>query len=142
MAKPSAEDRFAIADLFARYMWAIDGGDVETLVSCFTPDGALESPAVGKYSGRDNIRAFATRFAEFRNRGTELRHVLSNMLIDVEGDTGFAKCYLVVFQVRNGASKLLGPGRYECKLRKETDGEWRFEHRLVVMDHDYELEGI
>lgn len=141
MAKPSAEDRFAIADLFARYMWAIDGGDVETLVSCFAPDGSLESPAVGKYSGHDNIRAFATRFAQFRTRGTELRHVLSNMLIDVDGDTAFAKCYLLVFQVRNGTSKLLGPGRYEVQLRK-LDGEWRFQHRLVVMDHDYELEGI
>jgi len=141
MAKPSAEDRFAIADLFARYMWAIDGGDVETLVSCFTPDGELESPAVGKYSGQDNIRAFATRFSQFRARGTELRHVLSNMLIDVDGDRGFAKCYLLVFQVRNGASKLLGPGRYEVQLRK-LNGEWLFQHRLVIMDHDYELEGI
>jgi ketosteroid isomerase-like protein len=141
MASPLVEDRLAITDLFSRYMWAIDGGDVETLVSCFMPDGALESPAVGKYAGHDNIRAFASRFADFRKRGTELRHVLSNMLIDIDGDRGFAKCYLLVFQIRNGASKLLGPGRYECRLRKD-DGEWRFEHRLVVMDHDYELEGI
>lgn len=141
MGKPSTEDRFAIADLFARYMWAIDTGDVEALVSCFTRDGALESPAVGIYAGRDSIRVFATRFADFQRRGTQLRHVLSNLLIDVDGDHGFAKCYLVVFQVRDGGSKLLGPGRYECRLRKEDD-EWRFEHRLVLMDHDYELEGI
>lgn len=39
----SVEDRLAIGDLFARYMWAIDTGDVEGLVACFTEDGALEN---------------------------------------------------------------------------------------------------
>jgi uncharacterized protein (TIGR02246 family) len=141
MAIPSADDHLAIGDLFARYMWALDAGDVEALVSCFTEDGSLESPAVGVYSGRDNIRAFAQRFAQFRARGTQLRHVISNLLVETDGDRGFAKCYLVVFLVRNGASRLLGPGQYECRLRR-VEGRWLFEHRLVTMDHDYELEGI
>ena len=48
MAEASVEDRIRIGDLFARYMWAIDTGDVETLTGCFTEDGSLESPAVGR----------------------------------------------------------------------------------------------
>jgi len=138
----SVEDRHAIGDLFARYMWAIDTGDVEGLVACFTDDGALESPAVGRYVGRDGIRGFATRFARFHAGGTQLRHVISNLLIEADvGDRAFAKCYLVTFLTKDGQSRLLGPGRYECRLRKEN-GTWRFENRLVVMDHDYVLEGI
>lgn len=137
----SVEDRLAISDLFARYMWAIDTGDVEGLVACFTEDGALESPAVGRYAGRDGVRAFASRFAQFHARGTQLRHIISNLLIETDGDRASAKCYLLAFLTKDGQSRLLGPGRYECRLRKET-GAWRFENRLVVMDHDYVLDDI
>jgi 3-phenylpropionate/cinnamic acid dioxygenase small subunit len=141
MAQPSLDDRAAIADLFARYMWALDGGDVEALVACFTEDGALQSPAVGEHRGHAAIRGFATRFAAYRRSGAQLRHVISNLLMEVDGNRAEARCYLVVFEIRNGASRLLGPGRYECILRRSEVG-WRFENRLVVMDHDYVLEGI
>jgi 3-phenylpropionate/cinnamic acid dioxygenase small subunit len=141
MNQPSLEDRAAIGDLFARYMWALDGGDVEALVACFADDGALQSPAVGEHRGHAGIRAFATRFARYRQSGAQLRHVISNLLIDMDGDRAEARCYLVVFETRNGGSRLLGPGRYDCILRRSEAG-WRFENRLVVMDHDYVLEGI
>jgi len=57
------EDRLAINDLFVRYTTALDAGDVDTIVGCFTEDGSLESPTVGTYSGRAAIREFAVRFA-------------------------------------------------------------------------------
>ena len=141
MALASVEDRICIEELFARYMWSIDSGDVDALVGCFTEDGSLESPAVGKYSGRGNIAEFASRFARFRESGSQMRHVISNLLVETDGDTGSARCYLVVFLTKSGSSRLLGPGRYECVLRK-VDGAWFFQRRLVVMDHEYELEGI
>ena len=50
------EDRLAIHDLFVRYTTALDAGDIETIVGCFTEDGSLESPAVGSYLGRPAIR--------------------------------------------------------------------------------------
>ena len=69
MMAPSVEDRLAINDLFVRYTTALDAGEVDTIVACFTEDGALESPAVGVYSGRQGIRDFADRFARFREAG-------------------------------------------------------------------------
>ena len=63
------DDRQKINDLFVRYTTALDAGDVETIVGCFTEDGALESPAVGVYAGRQGIREFAERFARFHERG-------------------------------------------------------------------------
>ena len=65
MSLADIEDRLAISDLFVRYTTALDRGDVETLVDCFTPDGSLDSPAVGQHSGHAAIRAFAERFARF-----------------------------------------------------------------------------
>lgn len=137
----TVEDRLGVSDLFSRYLWAIDTGDVETLVSCFTEDGTLESPALGRSSGQDEIRAFAQRFADYHRRGSQLRHVVSNLLVDTDGTHAKARCYLLVYLTRDGQSRLLGPGRYECSLRKEG-GAWRFTHRLVVMDHEYDLGDI
>jgi len=137
----SIEDRFAINDLFVRYATALDSGDVETIVGCFTEDGSLESPAVGKYAGRDGIREFSNRFAQFRQRGAQLRHVLSNLAVEVTGDRARATCYLCNIITRDGRSEMMPPGRYECDLQR-INGEWLFKHRLVVLDAAFQLPGI
>jgi hypothetical protein len=137
----SIEDRLAINDLFVRYTCAIDAGDVDTLVECFTENGSLQSPAVGEYAGRVAIRAFARRFAAFRQKGSQLRHVISNLVVQVDGDRANASCYLIVFLTKDGKSQLLAPGQYECELRK-VNGDWLFQKRVVKHDHDYTLDGI
>lgn len=138
---PSIEDRLGISDLFTRYTCALDDGEVDTIVDCFTEDGRLVSPAVGAHKGRAAIRAFAERFARFRANGSQLRHVISNLRMHVDGDRAQATCYLIVFLTRDGKSRLLAPGRYECELHR-TGGIWRFESRIVRHDHDYTLEGL
>src|SRR5271154_6172754 len=111
---PSIEDRFGINDLFVRYTTALDAGDVDTIVACFTEDGALESPLVRKYAGRDGIRAFSERFAGVHRRGVQLRHVISNLAMTVNGDTARATCYLTNIVTIDDKSQLMPPGRYEC----------------------------
>jgi ketosteroid isomerase-like protein len=138
---PTIEDRLAIGDLFVRYTTALDAGDVETIVGCFAEDGALESPTVGTYSGRPAIREFAQRFARFRENGAQLRHVISNLAVEIAGERASATCYLLNLITRNGRSELLAPGRYECDLVK-VGGEWLFRRRVVILDHPVTLEGI
>jgi uncharacterized protein (TIGR02246 family) len=138
---PSPDDRFAINDLFVRYVCALDAGDADTVIDCFTDDATLVSPAVGEHTGRVAITAFAHRFARFQAGGSQLRHVISNLLMTVDGERAHATCYLVVFLTRDGASRMLAPGRYDCDLRK-VDGQWRFQRRVVLHDHDYTLEGL
>ena len=141
MGAVSIEDRFGINDLFVRYTCALDAGDAETVIDCFAEDGTLVSPAVGEHTGRPAITAFAHRFARFQKGGSQLRHVLSNLQMSVDGDRAHATCYLTVFLTKDGASRLLAPGRYDCELRK-VDGAWKFQRRVVLHDHDYTLEGI
>ena len=66
MSENNLEDRAAIHDLFTRYCCALDNGEVEAVVEavvdCFTVDAILKSPVID-ISGRDEIRAFAGRFA-------------------------------------------------------------------------------
>jgi uncharacterized protein (TIGR02246 family) len=135
------DDRTMINDLFVRYTTALDAGDVETIVGCFTEDGPLESPAVGVYAGRQGIREFAERFARFRERGSQLRHFISNLAVQVNGDQAHATCYLLNVMTRGGKTELMPPGRYDCRLMK-VDGEWLFSHRLVVLDGEVPLDGI
>ncbi len=126
MTVPPIEDRFGINDLFVRYTCALDAGDVDTVVDCFTEDGTLgHRPAVGEHTGRAAITAFARRFARFQAGGSQLRHVISNLIMSVDGDRAHARCYLTVFITKDGASRLLAPGRYDCELRR-IDGQWRF----------------
>jgi uncharacterized protein (TIGR02246 family) len=141
MTKPSIEDRLLINDLFVRYTTALDAGDVETIVGCFTEDGALESPAVGVYAGRQGIRDFAVRFARFHEQGAQLRHFISNLAVQVDGDRARATCYLLNVITRNGKTELMPPGCYDCQLVR-LDGEWLFQHRLVVLDGEVKLDGI
>jgi uncharacterized protein (TIGR02246 family) len=138
---PSVEDRFAINDLFVRYTTALDAGDVETIVSCFTEDGSLESPAIGKYAGHTGIRAFSERFAAMHERGVQLRHVISNLAMTVDDETAHATCYLTNIITVDGKSQMMPPGRYECELRK-IGGAWLFHHRLVILDAPFALPGI
>jgi uncharacterized protein (TIGR02246 family) len=139
----SIEDRLAINDLFVRYTTALDSGDVETVVDCFTGDATLESPVIGVIAGHDAIRAFAGRFAAQRAGGTQFRHMITNIAAEIElrGDQARATAYLLVLITRDGKSRRLPPGRYECEAVKE-DGAWRFSRRVVFHDHDYTLEGI
>ena len=141
MSLAEVEDRLAINDLFVRYTRALDRGDVETLVDCFTPDASLDSPAIGQHSGHAAIRAFAERFARFHERGAQLRHVISNLAVEIDGDRARATCYLLNVLTRNGKSELLAPGRYECDLVK-SDGTWRFQKRVVILDHAITLDGV
>jgi uncharacterized protein (TIGR02246 family) len=141
MSKVPLEDRFGINDLFVRYTCALDAGDAATVIDCFAEDGTLVSPAVGEHTGRAAITAFAERFSRFQKGGSQLRHVLSNLQMTVDGDRAHATCYLTVFLTKNGTSRLLAPGQYDCQLRKIA-GEWKFQRRVVLHDHDYTLEGI
>jgi len=133
----------AIEALFVRYATALDDGEVETVVACFTADAALESPVIGRIEGTDAIRSFAGRFAAQRAAGTQFRHLITNLAIEIapEGDRARATAYLLVMISKDGQHRTLPPGRYECELAKHN-GSWRFTRRVVLHDHDYQLDGI
>src|SRR5580658_11363153 len=133
-------NRAAIHDLFTRYCCALDDGEVETVVACFTADAVLKSPVID-LQGHDAIRAFAGRFAAQRAAGTQFRHMVTNIAATIDGDRARATAYLLVLISKGDRHHTLPPGRYECDLVKE-DGAWRFSRRVVFHDHEYALDGI
>jgi uncharacterized protein (TIGR02246 family) len=141
MSKSNLEDRAAIHDLFTRYCCALDNGEIETMVDCFTADAILKSPVID-ISGRDEIRAFAGRFAAQRAAGTQFRHMVSNVAVTIAGNRPAASAYLLVPISKDGDHCSLPPGRYACDLIKDDGGQWHFLRRAVFHDHDYTLDGI
>lgn len=133
-------DKIAIADLFTRYCCALDNGEVEAVVDCFTPDAMLKSPMID-LSGHAAIRDFVGRFAAQRAAGVQFRHMVTNIAATIDGNRAAATAYLLVLISQNGAHRTLPPGRYECDLVKQ-DGAWRFIRRTVLHDHEYTLDAI
>ena len=78
---------------------------METIVGCFTEDGAL----AGVHAGQAAIRAFAERFARFRERGSQLRHFISNPAVQVDGNTARTTCYLLNVITRDGKTEVMVP---------------------------------
>jgi hypothetical protein len=111
-------------------------------VRCFTADCVLESPVLGPFSGHQGIRDFAGRTARLlREERVQFRHVVANLVADVDGDTARARCYLLDFRTRDGRTELLSPGEYTCDLAR-VGGRWLFTRRVVAMDAPFAASDI
>jgi hypothetical protein len=142
MADASPEDWLAIQRLFIRYATSLDHGDVEAVVGCFTADCALESPVLGAFRGHAGIRDFAGRTARLlHDERVQFRHVVANLVADVDGDIARATCYLLDFRTRDGRTELLSPGEYACDLAR-VGGRWLFTRRAVAMDRSFTASDI
>jgi uncharacterized protein (TIGR02246 family) len=117
----TAEDRDEILQLMYRYNHAIDGGDAEGWAETFTDDGVFDV-AGHITTGRDALVKFASSVS-----GT--RHMVSNSLINVNGDTAAVSAYLVVYHGMQPATI----GSYEDELVRTPAG-WRFAKRAFTPD--------
>ena len=65
------------------------------------PDLSPTRPVID-ISGRDEIRAFAGRFAAQRAAGTQFHHMVSNIAVTITGNRAAASAYLLVFISKDG----------------------------------------
>jgi len=140
MSESNLEDRAAIHDLFTRYCCALDDGEIETVVDCFTVDAILKSPVID-ISGHDEIRAFAG-LRGATHRGHAISSYGQQYRRYDHRNRAAASAYLLVLISKDGNHRCLPPGRYACELIREDSGQWRFSRRTVFHDHDYTLDGI
>jgi hypothetical protein len=134
-----AEDRAAIEDLMARYLFAMDWNDFDTYAECFTEDGELDY-AMGTTRGRESIRAEAKRFkenvgklyADSAGNPAKLRHVVAHKAIRIEGDRAWNTGFW--FEMANDGPdntlKMGTFGHYEDELAR-VNGEWKFKRRKI-----------
>jgi ketosteroid isomerase-like protein len=141
MSQPSyAQDRAAIEDLMARYLFAMDWGDYDAYTAMFTEDGELEyarGTAKGRAAIGESVRAFKQAigaiYTDSTGKPAILRHILAQTVIRVEGDRAFAVA--LWWEMANdgpGDKPKAGTfGTYEDELVRQ-DGQWLFRKRRIL----------
>ncbi|MBC7961228.1 MAG: nuclear transport factor 2 family protein [Vallitaleaceae bacterium] len=91
----TAEDKFEILDVIARYNRAADLRDVEKTVSLYTDEGIIEGDfhtRRGKAGLRQDLPGI------FEMEGTLKRHISTNHIIEGDGNTATVYSMLVVLE--------------------------------------------
>ena len=125
-----AADRVMILDLLGRYAFAADygTGNPSEWASLFVEDGRFEAPESGlQVTGH----AALCEFIDGLHRTIPgLHHVMSNHVIDIDGDRAYGKCQLNEFLLRPEAIYPCIHGWYEDTYVR-IDNRWYFELRKV-----------
>ncbi len=134
-----AAERAQIEDLQARYMLALDSGDVDTYVSTFTPDGVLDI-GDGPIKGHDAIRKIISGMPGSKAESADApklrpatgRHNITNIVIKVEGNKAYGRAYWFHYGNNNPqrTATLDSYGHYEDEMIK-INGKWLFTLRRI-----------
>lgn len=119
----SAQDYVDIQQLYAKYNWTIDAGDIEGYVALYTPDGSFNT-----FNGAEGLRTFMKN----RQAGTR-RHWNSNLVIAPTAGGASGKVYLLLVDVGQKPPVISSAARYEDELVKTAAG-WRFKKRKTTPD--------
>ena len=143
------EDRAQIENLQARYMFALDFGDLDTFVTTFAEDGILDIIGM-KWQGRKNIKEGlgsmmppaggdtpeAKNASESKDKKPLYRatgrHNMSNIVIKIDGDKAVGRAYWFHMGNNNPERKaqLDSYGYYEDEMVK-VNGQWLFSKRRI-----------
>ncbi len=129
------EAKEAIREGLYRYARAVDRCDVDLLKQCYHP-GAKDVHWV--------FIGDATEFSDFviedMRQYRSVRHVITNMMIELEGDRAFVESWyscVLRLDMDGGAGgefvEQLAQGRY-CDIWEQRSGAWRIAHRHLVDD--------
>ena len=119
----TADDYVEIQQLYTRYNYAIDDGEVEAYVAFYTSDGSFND-----FSGHDGLRTFMNG----RTGGTR-RHWNTNLVIKPTPEGASGAVYLMFLDVGVQPPAVTGAGRYEDTLVKTAEG-WRFKTRRTFRE--------
>lgn len=129
-------DEAAIRAVIDRYCHAVDRGSAEDVAALFHPDGALVATWEddGLYKGRRAVYGWYDNYMKnFRSQLSHLRHKISNVLIDLEGDEAQVVSYLDADAIVTGE---IEPhtciGRYDDRFVRDGDA-WYFKERAIVI---------
>lgn len=131
-------DERACERLITQYTHLVDFGDAVGIADLFTQDGVWRSDEV-TMDGQDEIRAgFGRRQGVTRRQS---RHICTNVIVNVDGDSATALCYLVNFRhdSETGVAEKPAPadvpkyvGEYHDTFVRTPEG-WKFAVRYCDM---------
>jgi 3-phenylpropionate/cinnamic acid dioxygenase small subunit len=127
------EDRTAIESLLVDYGRTLDNRDFAAYSKLFAANGEWKG-ALGAYRGPAAIQAAMEKI--FTDAAADIPkgknfHVMSNFVIDVQGDRATARSVFIFYKMEGSKPEATVAGRYEDTLVREQ-GVWRFLQRTAL----------
>jgi ketosteroid isomerase-like protein len=125
----TADDKFEILDLIARYNLTADEKDVEGMLGCYTDDGVIEGDmSTGK--GKDAMRVDLPRL--FAMEGTLKRHLVMNHRISGDGERAEVRYLLLV--IEGESIPAVGASTQVCDELRKEGGRWLVARHSLKID--------
>ena len=129
-------DWHAINTLLMTYAEHLDAGRFADLAAMFEHATYRIEHAdglhVSSYRGATQVRAFCDQTRLYPDGTPRTRHVITNVVIDVDGDGAHSRCTATVFQQTDVLPlQPIASGRYLDRFER-VGHEWRFVDRLVT----------
>jgi uncharacterized protein (TIGR02246 family) len=126
------EDRAEIEQLLLNYGRHLDARDFKAYSQLFARDGVWQG-GMGTVQGPTAIQTFMEKAIPGPNTAHNY-HLLSNFVIDVQGDSATAwSRWQFVAPGADGRPIVAQAGRYDDELVRE-DGRWKFKRRVAAND--------
>jgi ketosteroid isomerase-like protein len=122
-------DEAELRRLLARLCRAVDRGDAEGIVACYTEDGFDDhGPGIA-----GTPREFADRFVPMLGAAKVVHHDLTTQLFEIKGDRAVGETYFTFGMLKPDGGVQMSFGRYVDKFRRD-DGRWLIHHRTVISE--------
>ena len=131
------ESKLAISEVLFRYCRALDRLDETALQEIFWQD-AMVDYGPGIYNGP--VTDFVPFAMQFQGAMKVTQHRVSNVLIDLDGDTAYCDSQMYAFHVLQSADELVDLiviARMGDRFERRN-GEWRIADRIEVIDWAHE----
>ena len=130
-----SDPRLEVLKLMNEYCYRVDAGDFDGFAALFERGSfqVLGDPA-GALEGSEAVRAMLQNVTLYDGK-PQAKHVMSNVQIDVHGDSATAQCYITVFQglAPDFPLQPIFIGHYHDRFEKGADG-WFFKSRKISPD--------
>lgn len=127
-----------ITELLTRYLRAVDRGDIAALRACYQPGATEDHGGVFVGLASDYVDSVVGPLTHPRSLSM---HMLTNVLIEVDGDRATAECYVTAFarvRTAEGPADSLVGARMLDELHC-IDGTWGIRHRQLLWEWNHDM---
>ena len=124
-AVPQQDAMLAVQQLYSKYSWAIDQGDIALLSDSYTEDAAGGFSPMGQLHGRHQIIG---QQKSFRRHWPWMQHFADVLRIELEDDGQYARMIvgrIIPERPVDETGQLLYGAHYQLRTRLEQDQQWR-----------------
>lgn len=149
-AQPAPADRIGlllakqdIYEVLARFLRAVDRGDVDGAAACYLPGATEDHGGVFTGSAADYLQSVATTLTHPRALTT---HAMTNVLIEFEdgrSDIAWSESYVLAFARVRRPDGVVGDTLTSVRIMDEfgfEDGRWGIRHRALRWDWNHDME--